>query len=111
MTKCEDNISAMRHRVTLEMPVRVAGEGGTATIAWTAVAEVWAEIMPRPAREAVVADGIAGRITHVVRVRFRGDIDATHRFRLGARIFDIRSVYDEREEHRYSICGCEEVTP
>jgi SPP1 family predicted phage head-tail adaptor len=111
MTDCQDSIGALRHRVTLEAPARAEAEGGTATTTWTTVAELWAEIKPRPQREIVAADAIKGRITHVVRVRFRSDIDATHRFRLGTRIFEIRSVHDEREEHRYSVCGCEEETP
>ena len=97
----------MRHRLVLQEAV-ASPDGGGNIVTWTDVAEIWAAIAPVSGGEGVEADGLQGRITHVIDVRHRADITPRHRFRMGARSFDIRAVIDADEAHRFLRCHVEE---
>jgi SPP1 family predicted phage head-tail adaptor len=101
-------IGALRHRVTLETPVRSADGGGGATVAWTAVAELWASIVPMRGVETVVADQLAGQVSHAITVRHRAGLVPAMRFRLASRTFEIAAVIDVGEAHRLLRCLCRE---
>ncbi len=100
----------MRHRVTIEKPVRTADEGGTAVISWQAVASVWAEIRPKSGREVFESDQLGGRVTHDVRLRYRDGVTTKMRILHSGRIFDIRFVANQGERGEWLICSCEETT-
>lgn len=102
------HIGAMRHRIVLEEATRVADGGGGAVITWDAVAELWASITPTTGSEAVIADQLAGRVSHEIIVRHRADIVPAMRFRLGARIFEILAALDVAERRRQLRCLCRE---
>ena len=104
-------IGKMRHRLTLQQAVRVSDGGGGATVTWTAIADLWAAIWPISSDERVDADGLQGRITHEVWLRFSANVAPHMRFVFGARIFDIRSVIDVEEAHRFQRCLVEERLP
>jgi SPP1 family predicted phage head-tail adaptor len=101
-------IGTMRHRVVIEESVSAPDGGGGAIVTWTPVAEVWAAITPRAGRETAEADGLMGRVTHAITIRHRGDVTPRQRFRKGDRIFDITSVIDADEAHRFLTCLVEE---
>jgi len=101
-------LAAMRERVVLEEPVAVADGAGGSIVSWVEVAEVWAAIRPRGANEGVDAGGIGGRVTHDITIRFRDGVVAPRRFRIGARLFDIKSVIDVENAHRFLKCLVEE---
>lgn len=84
----------LRHRVRIEAAERVADDGGGASEAWVAVAEVWASVEPRTGSERLDGDQIAGRVTHVVRIR--GGLAVTPAMRViwNGRVFEIRAVID-----------------
>jgi SPP1 family predicted phage head-tail adaptor len=107
----EPEIGALRHRLTIEEPARAADDGGTAIVTWAGIGEAWAAIEPISGREIVAADGLGGRITHEVRLRWRADVTPAHRLRLGTRLFDIRSIIDEGELRRWLVLRCEERVP
>ena len=100
-------IGALRHRVTLEQPLRTPDGGGGAAVAWEAVAELWAAIRPIGGDERLEADQVAGRITHTIWIRRRSGVDPSMRFRQGTRLFDIRAVLDTEDRTRLR-CLCEE---
>ena len=104
-------IGGLRHRVSLEAPVRTADEGGAAVISWQVVATVWAEIMPKSGREVFESDQLGGRITHDVRIRHRDGVTPAMRFVFGARVFDIRYAANVGERNEWLLCACEETTP
>lgn len=101
-------IGALRHRVLLEAPVRVADGGGGATVTWTPVAEIWAGIEPITGGEGVLGEGLAGRVSHEIAVRHRSGVGPHMRFRFGARIFEIKAVLDVDERRRMLRCQCRE---
>ena len=110
MPRNASRLGALRHRVTIEEPVRTADEGGGADIAWSPVAIVWAEVAPKTGREVFESDQLGGRITHDVRMRYRQGISAKMRFVHQGRIFDIRHVASPSERREWLICACEEQT-
>ena len=103
-------IGAMRHRVTIEEPVRSADEAGGADINWQAVATVWAEIQPKTGREVFESDQLGGRVTHDVRMRYRDGVSAKMRLFHAGRLFDIRYVANVGEGSQWLMCACEEIT-
>ncbi|MGE0764893.1 MAG: phage head closure protein [Hyphomicrobiaceae bacterium] len=102
------HIGALRHRIVLESPVRATDGGGGAVVTWLVVAELWASIEPTAGSEAVVADQVSGRISHVITVRHRPDVVPAMRLRLGTRIFEILAVLDVDERRRLLRCRCRE---
>ena len=63
---------------------------------------------PRVGRETAEAGGLMGRVTHAITIRNRPDVTPRQRFRMDARVFDIISVIDTDEAHRFLTCLVEE---
>lgn len=102
------HIGALRHRIVLEAATRVTDGGGGAVVTWLPVADLWASITPTTGTEVVVAEQIAGRVSHEIVVRYRADIVPAMRFRLGSRIFEIIAALDITERRRLLRCLCRE---
>jgi len=101
----------LRHRVRVDVPVETPDGAGGLTVVWTPLATVWAEICPQQAREAVTAQQVEARTTHLIRLRYRFDILPTMRVVFGTRTFAIRGVLDDGERRRYLTLFCEEGAP
>jgi len=101
-------IGDLRHRVIIEATARLSDGGGGAEVTWVAVATVWAAIWPRSADEAFAHDRVAGRATHDIWIRHRGDVKPEMRFRLEERVFDIRGAIDPEDRGRWLRCPVEE---
>lgn len=103
-------IGAMRHRLVLETPLDTPDGAGGAARVWDTVATVWAGLRPISAGERVDADAEEHAVTHRVLIRWRDDVTAGDRFRLGARIFEIRALADPEERQRFLQIDVEEVS-
>ena len=106
-----DAIGRLRHRMTIEQPVRAADEGGGATLTWSPLATVWAEVMARSGREIVSGDALAARSFYRVLMRYRADVDPTMRLIWHDRVLEILSVRDEHGTQHWLTCDCEERGP
>jgi SPP1 family predicted phage head-tail adaptor len=102
---------ALRRRLTLEAPQRVGDEAACAAITWSTVATLWAAVMPREGREIVDADGLAGRVSHKIEIRWRSDVTAAMRLRDGAVLYAIHAVRDGDDHRRRLVCLVEELGP
>ncbi len=103
-------VGMLRHRVTLEEPVRVADEIGGAAILWTARGDVWAQIRPRRADEYAQYDASFSRGDHVVFLRRRDDVRHPWRIVWGARQFRVVGRVDVGDEAALIALFCEEET-
>ena len=101
-------IGALRHRLTLETPVRVDDGGGGVTLTWSAVATLWASIQPGSGNEVFAGDRLTGRITHEIRIRYRPGVTPDMRFRDNSRVFHILAAVELDERRRWLRCLCEE---
>ena len=91
MTK--PGIAALRRRVTLEQQSRAADGGGGVTVTWAPVTDLWASVNSLTGVEQVAGEGLQGQITHEIIIRKRMDVVPAMRFRMGARLFYIGSVF------------------
>jgi SPP1 family predicted phage head-tail adaptor len=101
-------IGKLRHRLTLEAPVRTPDGGGGGALTWDAVTELWGAIETDAGGEAVSADRLSGHRQPVITIRYRDDAAPSMRFRLGSRLLQIRAVLDPDGERRFLRCLCEE---
>ena len=102
------SIGSMRHRLGLEAPADSPDGGGGATRVWSLVAEVWGAIEPASGDGHVEAHGVHGRVSHEIWIRHRAGLGPHMRFKMGARIFEIRAVIDSGERRRFMRCLVEE---
>ena len=105
----------LNRRLVLEAPVRVAdGAGGYATV-WSALGEVWAEVLAGTGREATAVGTALSRIIYRITVR-AAPVGAPsrprpgQRFREGTRLFKVISVTERDQAGRYLVCQAEEET-
>ena len=102
------SIGRLRHRLTLESASRTPDGGGGAVETWTTVAQVWGRIQPTGGTEIANADGLGGRITHEITLRYRSGVTPAMRLISGSRRFEITAVIDIDERHRWLKCLCVE---
>lgn len=98
----------LRHRMTIESVARTGDGAGGATVIWNAVADVSVALWSRAADERFVLDRVAGKATHDIWLRYRGDLKPEMRFRFGTRVFDILGVIDVDDRGRWLRCPVEE---
>ena len=101
-------IGDLRQRLMLERVSRVNDGGGGASESWAVVATLWAALMPLAGNEDLDADALSGSLTHEIWLRYRAGVVPDMRLRMGARIFDVRSVIDVEERGRWLRLLCEE---
>lgn len=102
-------IGAFRHRVVLEAPSDLPDGAGGVTRTWVGVVSLSAAIRPVGERERPQFDALQSRVDYEVCVRSGADIAATHRFRFGDRILEIRAVHPADPQGTRLRCLCEEV--
>ncbi|MEQ9518795.1 MAG: phage head closure protein [Parvibaculum sp.] len=101
-------IGDLRYRLVLETPSTAPDGGGGANVSWTELATLWADVRARRGDELDRADRPDARLQLQVRIRYRKDVSTAMRFREGARVFNIRSLFDEDGRERFLTCYCEE---
>lgn len=106
-----DRIGRLRHRLTIEQPIRSGDDGGGATLTWGPVASVWAEVIARSGREIVQGNRTTARSNYRIVMRYRADLDPTMRLRSAERIFEILAIRDEDGRKCWTTCDCEERGP
>lgn len=100
------NIGSMRTRITLQKPVKSRSDGSLVTT-WTDVATVWAAVHPLVGKEYHSAMQEQSESTHKINMRYRSDIRADWRIKLGNRELDIASPpinIDERNVELVLYC-------
>lgn len=102
---------ALRTRLALERRTMTTDGAGGHAESWSVADHLFAEVTPVTARSRFGAGQRLEMATHVVTLRQRGDVEAGMRFRLGARVLDIATVFDPDETGRYIACATREVRP
>ncbi len=101
-------IGAMRARVKLQSPTRVADELGGATILWTDEGDAWAEIEASGGSEGAAFDALPSTASFRVTINRRDDVRAGWRIAWGARRLRIVGVADEGAPR--IVLNCQEET-
>lgn len=77
-------------------------------LSWSEIAIVAADVTPVNSGERGIDEGLGDLTLQKIAIRKRADIFAGDRFRLGERLFRIKSITDPAEDGRYLVCVCEE---
>ena len=83
------------------------GAGGV-TRSFSAVATLWASVVPLSAAREIEAARLGARVTHRLRLRYSDDITTRHRFRDGSRIYRIVALRDHDGRKRLLDIEAEE---
>jgi SPP1 family predicted phage head-tail adaptor len=89
-----DVIGAMRCRVKLQSPLRVADEIGGAAILWSDQAEVWAAVDALSAHQSAAFDITLSAATFRVVIYRREDVRPSWRVLWGERVLRVLGVVD-----------------
>ena len=101
----------LRHRVVIEAPEATPDGTGGEAVTWQPLATVWALVEPVSGTERFVAGHLTGMVTHVVTMRFRGDVTGGMRFLYRGRAYRVLVAYDPDERRRYLTLKTELETP
>lgn len=89
---------ALRHRVTLQKPVYSQDpKTGDAVPAWQDVAKLWANVAPLSAREFEAANADQSKVEARITIRYRADVDNTHRFVFRGMTYNIEGVLPDNQ--------------
>jgi head-tail adaptor len=106
-----------RHRVELQAVTRTKPTDGTDPVeSWTTYATVWAGLEPAPASatERAVDGAIQVPVSHLVPMRFRSDVKASHRVTFtdprtsAVRVFAIRGIQTDPRQAWELVLSVEE---
>lgn len=98
----------LRHRVAIEAPSRAGDGAGGATISWTPIATVWADVASFKGSKLLAADQIEEHEPFRVVIRYRAGMKAEMRIVWRGRRLDIVSIFDPDGERRWLVLECEE---
>ncbi len=99
-----DALGAMRHRVTLQKPTRVADEIGGAATAWSDEGEVWAVIEALGGADAPAFDAQRAVSSFRVTIHRRDDVRAGWRVSWGTRRLRVVSAPNDATPRLSLIC-------
>lgn len=103
-------IGELRRRVSLRS-VTVTNVNGQPSETEALRALVWAKVDPAtPASiEQLFGAQIQAVASHLITIRYRGDVALTDRIVWGSRVFHVRGKVDTGERHRWLVLACQEV--
>lgn len=100
----------LRHRITLQKPVKVQDTtSGEMIDTWQDVSNLWAEVSPLSAREFVAAQAMQNAVTTRIKIRHRQDISAKYRILFRGKIYNVEGVLPDPDSGlEYLTLPCSE---
>lgn len=96
----------LRHEVTIQANVETQAADGSVARTWSDIATVAASIEPLSGREGLLAAQINPEVTHLVKMRYRDDVNSRCRLLFGARVFQVDSVLNTQERNIELVLQC-----
>jgi SPP1 family predicted phage head-tail adaptor len=95
-------IADLNKRFELQAPTKVSDGRGGSTTTYATAATVWGALWPLRGDELIEGMKLTATITHRIRIRYRTDIKASWRIKLGNRYFSISAApINMGEENKY----------
>jgi len=107
MRNPEAEAGTLDKRVTLLKPIYNAYQDEI--IDWESVTDVWASMSPNYGQEINEAGRTVAVVQVPVVIRYRSDIDARWRLKLGARVFEVNAILNAQERGAQLQLTCKEV--
>jgi len=98
----------LRDRLSVEVPIDVPDGYGGLTRSYQVSTKVWGMIVPYQIRTGRGPDQDGQVISHLVVMRWRGDIEIGMRLRKGTRLLRICELADADGRRMRMVCLCEE---
>ncbi len=99
----------LRRRGQLQSVSRAPDANGNRTDAWTTYATVWFGLPAATGREQQRNQTIVEAASFNIKIRYRTDVERSHKLVYGSRTFLINDVDDFNEEHTHLLLTCTEV--
>lgn len=100
----------LRHRIVIQTPTGSKTATGRPNRSWATFATRWASVSPVSGSESQNVDGLEGRVTHEVRLRYLAGVTPKMRVSHDSRTLEILGVRNGRNERdRELILECREV--
>ncbi len=96
------NIGAMRHRVSIRMPVRAEDGGGGFEVTYPELCKAMASIDLSTSKEVFAAQRLNLEITHTLVIRYNKNVKQGGHVMFGDRLFYIQSAVDKDERKRFT---------
>lgn len=96
--------SKMKERITFQSFTRISDGGGGWTETWSNIAThptVWAQLVAKAGKEAMVADRLVATAVTLFHIRNRDDLDETMRILWRGRAYNIRGIRFEGHAEQY----------
>mgnify|MGYP005840717971 CR=1 FL=1 len=103
------SVGEMRRRIFFQEAIKADDGYGGKPETWVNRFEVWAKIEPLSGREYFFAHQIQAEVTHRITTRYRRDVKEDMRISAGSRIFEIESILDLYEAHKFLEILCTEA--
>ncbi|MFT3726317.1 MAG: phage head closure protein [Terricaulis sp.] len=104
-----EGAGAMRARITLQWPARVADEIGGAATLWTSAGDVWAEIAASSVSDSADYDTARSTVGYTLSIYRRADVRAGWRVLWGGRRLRIAAVRDDGAPRIVLVCEEEKL--
>jgi SPP1 family predicted phage head-tail adaptor len=98
----------LRHRVTLQQPVRTVNGAGETAVTWEDVATVWADVQPLKAWQIERAAQVGMRRTHLVTIRYLAGIGGDWRVKWADDILNITGIVNPDGRNVELEISCEQ---
>ena len=110
------SVGKMRSKLTIQRFTKTPDGGGGATVVFSKVADIFAQIMPKDAKENLFGDQMREVTSHVIMIRYRRDLSHADRivqthFRDGVkytRTFAIKGIKNINNEFKYMQIAAQE---
>lgn len=94
----------LRHRVTLDTLTETADSFGQPIQSWTSSGPYWAAIRPASGREVEIGKQLEAQVSHVITMRYVGEIGPTGRISFGSRTFAIsQALLKDEIKDQYTL--------
>lgn len=100
----------LRHRLEIQAATETRDAAGAVVQTWVTQTTRWAAIEPLRGQELFSARMVDPKTTDRIRLRHYAPLTTSHRFKLGARVFNILERLNKDERNRELICLCSEDT-
>lgn len=118
---CQSFSARASHKITVEKPTRSTDSYGGATVSWSTVATVWADIQPASGRELFAQNATQSRVTHKITIRYKPEFKditqiSAYRISYDGRLFAINSIANVADDMKaegksYQVISAEENGP
>lgn len=101
----------LNRRCTIQRKTADEDEWGTPLPqGWEDVASVWADFRHKSGSETIRADAETSTVRASVRIRWRTDVNAGMRIKVGDALYDIEAVLPDFQGHVFVDLVCKRVT-